>query len=189
MKKTHDEIFFVKVGSARPPANPRLGGIVVKEMLKYHIFVLSIIDISMKRVENVIFYTLDRAIKSYRQLAQLRLQRLGITVDQWLVLNMVKQQPGASQQEIADKVFKDTASVTRIVDLLVKKGYLKRGASKTDRRKSELQFTAAGKRLLLSAARVVETYRKDALRRASGAELRRAEQTLLKIISNCSSPA
>jgi hypothetical protein len=69
----------------------------------------------MEKIESVIFYHLDKAIKSYRQYAQRRLTDAGldITIDQWLVLNTLTEQPGISQQLIAEKVFKDAASVTR----------------------------------------------------------------------------
>ena len=141
------------------------------------------------KIEQLIFYSVDKAIKSYRQLAQQRLTRAGydLTVDQWLVLNMLRQTPGASQQEIADKVFKDNASVTRMVDLLVKKGFVKRSPSKSDRRKTLIELTYAGKNLIQKAGVVVKRYRRDALTGIPSAELARMQATLKKIISNCNS--
>lgn len=137
-------------------------------------------------MEELIFYTLDRSVKAYRQLAQSRLSRLGITVDQWLVLNMLKQNPRASQQEISEKVFKDTASVTRIIELLVKKGYLRRESSVQDRRRSVLVISATGKKLMSSAVRVAMHYRKEALKGITPRELALAQAALVKISANCS---
>jgi DNA-binding MarR family transcriptional regulator len=81
----------------------------------------------MEKLSNTIFFQLDRAIKSYRQYAQKRLNEKGhaITIDQWLVLKTIMDQPDISQNEIAEFIFKDKASVTRIIDLLIKKGMLK----------------------------------------------------------------
>ncbi len=152
-----------------------------------HIFDISNIDVSMKKVEQVIFYTLDRSIKTYRQLAQSRLSesKLDITVDQWLVMNVVKEDPGCSHQDISDRVFKDNASVTRMIELLVNKGFMKRVVSKGDRRKTLLAISPSGKRLMSSASRVVESYRKAALKGISAAELEKTRRVLEKITANC----
>ncbi len=90
----------------------------------------------MERLEDVIFYTLDKAIKTYRQFAQRRLNEAGydISVDQWLVLQAISETPGISQLEIAERVFKDAASITRIIDLLINKNYLQRESHSIDRR-------------------------------------------------------
>ncbi len=141
----------------------------------------------MEKIEQIIFYALDKSIKTYRQLAQSKLTeaRLDITVDQWLVMNVIKEKEGVSQQEIADRVFKDNASVTRIIELLSKKGFIKRHASKSDRRKMTLAITAKGRSLLDQATRVVKNYRKKALKGISDAELRRTRVVLDKITANC----
>jgi DNA-binding MarR family transcriptional regulator len=141
----------------------------------------------MEKTEQIIFYSIDRCIKTYRQLAQERLSGAGfdLTVDQWLVMNVVREHPDASQQQIASAVFKDNASVTRIIDLLVTKGYLKRSVLGTDRRKSSLLITAKGKKLMTSASRVVKAYRTMALKGVSQSDLDKVRSVLNKIIDNC----
>jgi DNA-binding MarR family transcriptional regulator len=141
----------------------------------------------MEKYEDIIFYTLDKSIKTYRQYAQQKLNsaELGITVDQWLVINMIKQNPELSQQEIAERVFKDNASVTRIIELMVQKDYIKRNVSADDRRRMELIVTLRGKRLLEKAERVVRSYRRDALKGITDKELEAARKVLNKIINNC----
>jgi DNA-binding MarR family transcriptional regulator len=141
----------------------------------------------MEKFENIIFYTLDKSIKAYRQFAQQRLNEsaLGITVDQWLIMNMIKENPELNQQEIGERVFKDNASVTRIIELLVKKGYMKRNVSIQDRRRTELIISVKGRHLLEKAERVVKAYRKDALKGVSEKELKSAGSALNKIINNC----
>lgn len=141
----------------------------------------------MEKIEHILFYTLDKSIKTYRQMAQRMLTetKLDITVDQWLVMNVIREEEGVSQQEIADKVFKDNASVTRIIELLSGKGYIKRIVDKNDRRKMTLTITANGKRLFGKAAGVVVNYRKKALKGISDAELQRTRVVLDKITANC----
>src|ERR1700709_2033491 len=100
---------------------------------------ISIIFISINIMENldsILFYSLDKAIKSYRQFAQRNMMKQGfdLTIDQWLVLKAIMDNPNQTQQEIAEIAFKDFASVTRIIELLVKKQYLIRAIHSNDRR-------------------------------------------------------
>lgn len=141
----------------------------------------------MENLEQIIFYTLDKAIKTYRQFAQRRLYEAGldITIDQWLVVKALMEQPDISQLEIADKVFKDAASVTRIIDLLVKKNYLQRTAHGSDRRRFALEVTAEGKELMKNVAKVVNQNRQIALHHISENQLEQTRKTLTAIIQNC----
>ena len=97
-----------------------------------------------------VFYNLDKAIRTYRQFAheQLTAMGLNITVDQWLVLKALHENPERSQHDIAAAVFKDHASFTRIVELLVQKGFLLRELHPTDRRRFSLRITKNGSGLL-----------------------------------------
>src|SRR5690606_15576283 len=98
--------------------------------------------------------------------AQKRLRENGftITIDQWLVLKVLTENPEMMQQEIAEKVFKDNASVTRIINLLVKAGYLIRKINKTDRRKSSLEVTSKGVQIIEEIQSLVEENRANALK-------------------------
>ena len=82
----------------------------------------------MEKLNDVIFYTIEKAIKSYRQYAQKQIKKAGfdITIDQWLVMKCLIDNPDIQLQDLAKSVFKDNASVTRIIDLLIRKNYLKR---------------------------------------------------------------
>lgn len=141
----------------------------------------------MEKLERVIFYVLDKTIKTYRQFAQRRLLQNGldITIDQWLVLRSMADEPGISQLEIADRVFKDAASVTRIIDLLIKKGYLQRELHEQDRRRFKLQLTKEGKTLLKAVEKVADQNRAIALTGIDEQRLQHMRETLLTIIQNC----
>jgi DNA-binding MarR family transcriptional regulator len=141
----------------------------------------------METVEQVIFYAMDRSIKTYRQFVQKRFSEEGydITVDQWLVLNTISGHDGISQLEIAEKVFKDAASVTRIIDLLIKKGYLTRDAHTADRRRFTLDLTKEGKVLIRSIAKIAEQNRKAALKGIPEKNLVLVQETLQQITDNC----
>lgn len=130
---------------------------------------------------------LDKAIKTYRQFAQRRLTEAGmdITIDQWLVLNTIATDGQVSQLEIAEKVFKDAASVTRIIDLLIKKGYLLRQSHPVDRRRFTLELTPEGTALVKQVAKISEQNRSIGLKGLSEHDLEHLRCTLTTIIDNC----
>jgi MarR family transcriptional regulator for hemolysin len=141
----------------------------------------------MEKLNNIFFYHLDSAIRYYRQFAQNRLKELGfsITIDQWLVLKVLNEDPDVTQSELADKVLKDKASVTRILDILVEDKYLKREQHAESRRRYQLSITSKGHQVLKDIQSTVVKNRKHALRGVTDAELEIAEKVLKKITMNC----
>ncbi|MGV3697196.1 MarR family winged helix-turn-helix transcriptional regulator [Flavobacterium sp.] len=142
----------------------------------------------MEKLEDIIFYNMDKAIKSYRMYAQKKLKENGfkITIDQWLIIKTILENPNVTQQEIAKNVFKDNASVTRIIELLVQSEYLERKDNPEDRRKSQLVVTEEGKSVIQRVQDLVLENRKNALASIATEELEVMNQTLKKVIRNCS---
>lgn len=143
----------------------------------------------MERLETINFYLLDKAIRTYRMYSQKKLKENGykITVDQWLIIKVLMENPGISQQDIAEKVFKDNASVTRIIDLLVKSKYLHRKVNPKDRRTSILTVTPEGEDIIEKVQSLVLQNRKIAQTGLTFEELENLNATLKKIIKNCQS--
>ncbi|MES2746812.1 MAG: MarR family transcriptional regulator [Bacteroidota bacterium] len=141
----------------------------------------------MEKLNDNTFYTIDKAIRSYRMYAQKKLRENGfkITIDQWLIIKSILENPGISQLELGEKVFKDNASVTRIIDLLVKAKYLKREVNPNDRRKSNLTVTVEGKSIVENVYEIVLQNRRTALNGVSIEELQILHKVLKSIISNC----
>ena len=55
----------------------------------------------MENLNDIVFYTIDKSIKSYKQFAQKQLKDAGftITVDQWLVLKAIEENNRVTQQQ------------------------------------------------------------------------------------------
>lgn len=70
-----------------------------------------------------------------------------LTHDMWLVLNVLWDQDGLSQQNIADQLHKDKSSLTRLLHTMEQKGYLQRRAGQNDRRRKRIYLTESGKAL------------------------------------------
>ena len=142
----------------------------------------------MEKLKDIIFYNMDKAIKSYRMYAQKKLKENGfkITIDQWLTIKAILENPNITQQEIAKNVFKDNASVTRIIELLVKSNYLEKKDNPEDRRKSNVVVTDEGKSIIYKVQDLVLENRKQALDTITTEELEAMNSVLQKIITNCS---
>lgn len=140
----------------------------------------------MEKLSDILFYNIDKAIRSYRAFAQKQLKAHGytITIDQWLVVKAILENPGVSQQELAEMVFKDTASMTRIIELLVKAGYLERETDAADRRKTILTVNKEGIKIIENVQAVVLKNREKALNGISHEALAITNEAMKVIIKN-----
>lgn len=84
-----------------------------------------------------------RRIKQYAQ-NEFNVGDFGITVDQWAVLRTLHEHPDLSQKELAERCGKDQPTLTRIVDLLVKKEYVERIIHPSDRRSFIVHLSKKG---------------------------------------------
>ncbi len=141
----------------------------------------------MEKLDEILFYTLEKSIKLYRKFAQNQILKKGydITIDQWLVLKTLQENKNLSQNQIAELVFKDFASVTRIIELLVKKHYVQRKVDSTDRRRFELKITSEGNKIIEKIYPIVIANRKQALTDLSVKEINSLKTKLEKLIINC----
>lgn len=141
----------------------------------------------MEKIDEIIFYTLEKSIKVYRKYAQNQILKNGydITIDQWLVLKTMQENKNLSQNQIAELVFKDFASITRIIELLVKKKYIQRTIDNNDRRKFVLDITEEGNKIIGKIYPIVAENRKKALTDLNLEEINNLKTQLDKIINNC----
>lgn len=139
-------------------------------------------------LSSIIFYSLDKAIRQYRKMAQANIDRAGIaiTIDQWLVLQVIQENDDLTQTDIAERVFKDQASVARMISLLLKQGLLASEPLPNDGRRSRLRVTPTGLQTLQAVEPVVLNNRSVALQGLTEQDLTVLKQLLERISSNCS---
>lgn len=79
---------------------------------------------------------IDRNYRLIKQSYLKTFKELGvdITTEQWVVLDNLCRQDGLSQNELAAVSFKNPPTLSRIIDLLVKKNWLERRQSPEDKR-------------------------------------------------------
>ncbi|MFI1772729.1 MarR family winged helix-turn-helix transcriptional regulator [Thalassobellus citreus] len=141
----------------------------------------------MKNPSQTIFYLIERTIKEYRKFAQKQIndKHKNITIDQALVLFFIIEQPQLSQSEIGELIFKDNASISRMVELMIKNGYLLRETNNVDRRKINLTPTTKGVEIFSDLKKIIAKNREIALQDISEKEIFQLFQTLNKIFTNC----
>lgn len=96
--------------------------------------------------EDTIGFTSYRASLSIKQYLNKQFKDNGfdITIEQYGVMYRIFKQDGISQNQIAEKVFKQGPNVTRIIDDLEEKGWVMRKQDPSDRRRYSLALTEAG---------------------------------------------
>ena len=93
-------------------------------------------------------FLLDRTARRVKQYAQQKFKelKLNVTVDQWLVLKHLYENESMKQNELAELLFKDNPTLTRIIDLLCEKGLTVRKQHPSDRRSFHVELTRQGKK-------------------------------------------
>lgn len=132
-------------------------------------------------------YTLDKCFRTYNQFAQRNVRQAGydITIDQWLILKSVAENPTITQNDISKIVFKDNASITRIIQLLVNAGYLMREAHPSDRRRVTLTLTDSGYEVTEKVNEIAIQNRAKALKNIDEKSIEQMRQLLLQVMANC----
>ena len=134
-----------------------------------------------------IFHAIESTIKEYRKFAQKNISEKikGITIDQGLVLLFLNEHPDLTQKEIAKLVFKDNASMTRMINTMVEKKHLKRSINTEDRRRFKIEITDKGKDVLKNLPPIIHHNRNSSLKGITKNELNQLENILGKIRANC----
>ncbi len=133
------------------------------------------------------FNILDSTLKQHKKQAQLELVKhnVDITYDQLQVLDIIVNNKDTKQTEIAKKTFKDTASVTRIIELLNKKGYVARQIDPVNRRKLILGVSNHGEKVYHKAAAIINECTANALAGLKEKRLKKLKKVFKTISKNC----
>jgi DNA-binding MarR family transcriptional regulator len=127
---------------------------------------------------------LVKVVGKFRCQISRSLKHLDLTSEQWGVLASLWERGGLSQKELADKVAKDQANMTRILDKLVKKGWVQRLDAVDDRRAYLLYLTDEGRQLVQIAAPLVAEVKKKLVGQIPEPELQAVLAVLEKMAHN-----
>jgi len=71
-------------------------------------------------------------------------QGFSITPEQWILINLLCEKPGISQTELANLMFKEKASITRMLKGLKKQELIELSLDQKDRRKHQVHLSVKG---------------------------------------------
>lgn len=133
-------------------------------------------------------FTLERTAKRMKQFFQQTLTAAGadITIDQWVVLQVLNQEDGLSQFHIAQATFKDAPTITRIIDLLCKKALTQRTTDPDDRRRFRIQLTSKGRQTIAEVLPIIERAREKAWKGLDQQQMGELMGTLDMVFKNLS---
>lgn len=140
----------------------------------------------LKEKFNQYSFILDRTARRVKQFAQSSFTNHGIdlTVDQWSVLKTLYEHQDLTHKDLADQCGKDQPTMTRIVDLLIKKGYAQRVEHPSDRRCLHIQLTTRGKHQVEQLAPMVKEFRMKAWENLSDEDFQDFTRILNTIYKN-----
>ena len=129
---------------------------------------------------------MDKTIRISKKYSLKRLKEEGydITIDQWVILLRIHEEDQQTQVELATAVNKDTASVTRILDLLHGKKLVRRIPNQNDKRKSSLVLTSKGKVYVKEAENVVVAIREEGVKDISASDIETTNRVLKQMAIN-----
>jgi len=141
---------------------------------------------SIPNPEDTIGFSSYRASLSIKQylLKQFKENGFDTTVEQFGVMMRIFKNDGLSQNQIAEKAFKQGPNITRIIDDLEEKGLVSRQQDHCDRRKSLLFMTDEGINCVTSLLTIIISAYGDFKNGISEEEMATTVNVLNKIYHN-----
>ncbi len=116
----------------------------------------------MDQIRDSFGFKLNYTTRNMRRYSNERLKAAGldITVDHWGILKILSENTqGLNSSALSEIMLKDKPTVTRMVDVVVKKGLVRRVPSKLDRRVTTLELTSKGNERVSQALPIVQEIR------------------------------
>jgi len=113
-----------------------------------------------------------------------RLKPYGITPEQWTVLYQVYLQEGINQKELALRSGKDQPSITRILDVLDKKGFIRRKPDPGDRRAYLIYATPSVQQLMNETEPIELSLNDELIAGISDEQLQALDEIMKQINAN-----
>ncbi|TFE22691.1 MarR family winged helix-turn-helix transcriptional regulator [Cohnella luojiensis] len=138
------------------------------------------------RLEDSLGFIVSVAGKTMNQrlFQNFKLAGYEVTPEQWQVLVQLWNREERSQYEISVSTCRDQTSTSRLMDTLVKRGYIERKDDPADRRIKLIILTARGKELQKSLIELAQQTLLESTAGISKDELKTATEVLKKITAN-----
>jgi DNA-binding MarR family transcriptional regulator len=126
-------------------------------------------------------YLVKRAHSLILDVMEPMIEQRGFTFIQYVVLTCLRDGIAVNPKDICTQYRHDSGALTRVIDQLAEKGLLERVRRDKDRRKVELQLTAAGRETIESLIPLVVDKLNEILTDFSKAEVQEFLRLLIKL--------
>lgn len=149
---------------------------------------VSLVYMEINKIDESPGYLIESLSRNMRRFSaqQLREKKVNLTLEQISVLLILNEHGSKFQNELADIMSKDNPTLTRILDLLEKKSFLKREPSAGDRRKFLIVLTKKGSDKLSSVLPIVKEIRWALFKNISNEQIHQFLELKALIESNIS---
>ena len=106
-------------------------------------------------------FTIVDVARLIRRVYDRRSMHLGLTRAQWRAMHFIRRQPGLNQTQLAEVLDLEAIAVGRVVDRLVKEGYVERREDPADRRRWQLHPAAKFETMMDSFNRIADALTED----------------------------
>lgn len=107
-----------------------------------------------------------------------------VTREQWVIMKMLWEKNGVSQQELADDLMKNKASITSLIENMEKKDLVSRKTNSFDKRSKMVFLTEKGKDIRLSIDDFFRKLTQDFVKSIDVGELNTTRNVLEKMLAN-----
>lgn len=138
-------------------------------------------QVSTYKAQLSVGYLVKRAHSLMLDIMEPVTEQHGFTFIQYVVLSCLRDGIAVNPKDICTQYRHDSGALTRVIDQLADRGLLERVRRDRDRRKVELQLTAAGRETIESLIPLVVDKLNEALREFSKAEIQELLRLLIKL--------
>lgn len=109
---------------------------------------------------------------------------INLTKEQWVVLKNLNQKDGLTQNELAERMYSDKTSITRLINNLEKKKMVIRCECKTDKRAKLICVTPKGDAIFHEALPLIRTLAQEMQNNLNKEEVNTTMRLLKKVFKN-----
>lgn len=141
-------------------------------------------NVPQLKLDESLDFNLVKVVNKFRCQVGRQLKHLDMTSEQWVVLARLWEEDGLNQKELAEKTLKDQANTTRILDKVVKKGWVQRLDAIDDRRAYVIYLTDEGKHVVQTTYPLVAKVKEKLAKGLSSEEINMLIALLDKLSMN-----
>ncbi|WP_425058992.1 Transcriptional regulator SlyA [Sporomusa carbonis] len=136
------------------------------------------------RHQNSIGFIIHHTDLKVSHLLSARFRAYDITPEQWFLLNRLAEQDGINQKELSERAGKNQTIITRMIDILERKGFITKQTDSQDRRAFLIYLTDKGRSIQDELAVLEEEAIENALQGIPAEDVAKFRETLLQIYEN-----